>query len=337
MVGMTTQKEFLEEVFKSAGIQLNGNNPWDIQVLDSRFYERVLRDGTLGLGESYMSGWWKADDLDELAFRAVRARIYDRFRWNYRIIWHALRARLLNLQRRTLSAEAVKSHYDLSNTFYEYVLGETMAYTCAYWKDAKTLDEAQRDKFGLICRKLHLRPGELVLEHGCGWGGFAKYASKNYGCHATIVNISKAQISYVRHLCRDLDVEAHCCDYRDEHIYNPGDRKFDKVVSIGMCEHVGPKNYRRWFEIIERHLKDDGLFLLHTMGSDVSLTDNDRFTQKYIFKNSVMPSLKQLTAAAEGLFTIEDVQNFWKYYYYTMREWQRNFARNWDKIRELDL
>ena len=143
-------------------------------------------------------------------------------------------------------------------------------------------------------------------------------------------------IAYVRGLCRDLPVEAHSCDYRDVSTYNPAGRKFDKAVSIGMCEHVGPKSYRTWFEVVDRQLKDDGLFLLHTIGSDVSRTSNDRFTQKYIFPNCVVPALKQLTSSAEGLFTVEDVHNFWKSYYYTMREWQRNFARHWAEIRALD-
>ena len=333
---MTTSRRVLEDLFEGAGIQVNGDRPWDIQVFDDRFYGRVFRDGSLGLGKSYMLGWWDASDLDELAFRAIRARVHQRFRPSLRVAWHTLKAQLFNLQRRSRSEQVATTHYDLSNEFYEYVLGETMAYTCAYWKGAETLDEAQRNKYDLVCRKLDLHHGEVVLEHGCGWGGFAKYAAENYGCRVVAVSISEPQIKYVRKLCRDVDVEAHCCDYRDDHVYNPEGSKFDKVVSIGMCEHVGPKNYRTWFEIVDRHMKDDGSFLLQAVGSDTSVANNDRFTQKYIFPNCVMPSLKQLTTAAEGLFTVEDVHNFWTSYYYTMREWQRNFTRNWDKIRELD-
>ncbi len=333
---MTRSKRFLEELFGAADIRIDGDRPWDLRVADDRFYDRVLRDGSLGLGESYMERWWDCEDLSELAFRAFRAKVDRELRFGWKIAWHVARAKLLNLQRRGRSEQVAEAHYNLSNEFYELILGKTMAYTCGYWKDAETLDQAQEAKYDLVCRKLDLQPGDRVLEHGCGWGAFARHAAERYGCRVVAVSISEPQVAYARELCRGLPVEVHYCDYRDEAIYNAGGETFDKVVSIGMCEHVGPKNYRAWFEVVDHQLKDDGLFLLHTIGSDLSVQRNEAFTQKYIFPNCVIPSLKQLTSAAEGLFTAEDLHNIWRSYDYTMREWQRNFARNWDEIQRLD-
>ncbi len=327
----------LEGLFAEADVQIDGSRPWDIQVSDQRFYDRVLRDGTLGIGEAYMMRWWDCGDLDELAFKVFRAGLDERLSKNWRLAWHFLRARITNLQRRSRSEEVAQVHYNLSNEFYEMILGETMAYTCGYWKDGvETLEDAQNAKYDLICRKLDLQPGENVLEHGCGWGGFARFAAENYGCHVVAVSISEPQIDYAKRLCRDLPVEVHFCDYRDEEVYNPTGRSFDKVVSIGMCEHVGPKSYRQWFEIVDRQMHDDGLFLLHTLGQHRSSSGNDPFTQKYIFPNCVMPSLKQLSVAAEGLLKVEDLHDFWMSYYFTMREWQRNFRARWQEIQSLD-
>ena len=251
------------------------------------------------------------------------------------LLLHLLKARLLNLQDRARSPEVAKRHYDLSNAFYELMLGETMGYTCAYWKEADSLDAAQRAKYDLVCRKLKLKEGESLLELGCGWGGFAKYAAEHYGCRVTAVNISEQQVNYARELCRGLPVEVHRCDYRDHSHYNPEGRRFDKTVSIGMAEHVGPKNHRTWLEVVHRQLAVDGLFLIHTIGSGRSLTACDPFTDRYIFPGSVLPSVKQLGAASEGLFIWEDLHNFGVYYFDTAREWHKNFVDNWAAIQAL--
>lgn len=335
-IPMNKNKAALEDYFAAADVAIDGDHPWDIQVADERFYDRVLGDGTLGLGESYMLGWWDCADMEELATRFVRARRAQSFRLNWKLAWHRMRAKLFNQQRRARAEEVATAHYNLSNDFYRHILGETMAYTCGYWKDTEELDAAQRAKYDLVCRKLDLQPTDRVLEHGCGWGGFARHAAAHYGCQVTAVSISEPQVAYAKELCRDLPVTAYYCDYRDQEVYNPDGQKFDKVVSIGMAEHVGPKSYPTWLEIVERQLEDGGLFLLHTIGSNVSVVANEPFTQKYIFPNCVVPSMRQLTSAAEGLLCLEDFHNFWKHYYFTMREWQRNFARQWPEIRQLD-
>ncbi len=220
-----------------------------------------------------MAGWWECEALEEFFFRVFTSDVAERVRRNRVLLLHLLKARLLNLQTLSRSQEVAKRHYDLSNAFYELMLGPTMAYTLRLLEGVDNLDVAQRAKYDLVCRKLKLKEGESVLELGCGWGGFAKYAAEHYGCHVTAVNISEQQVKYARQFCAGLPVELHQCDYRDHDRYNPEGRIFDKaVVSIGMgmAEHVGPKNYPTWLEVVNRQLSPEGLFLIHTIGSDIS-------------------------------------------------------------------
>lgn len=141
------------------------------------------------------------------------------------------------------------------------MLDPYMQYSCAYWKDAETLDDAQQAKLDLICRKLELEPGMRVLDIGCGWGGLAYYMAKNYRVSVVGVTISAEQQKMAQERCADLDVTILLRDYRDLH------ESFDRIVSVGMFEHVGPKNYATYFDVVDRNLKPDGRFLLHTIGS----------------------------------------------------------------------
>lgn len=329
-------EQTVRTLFEGADIQVNGNRPWDIHVSNVRFYDRLLAQGTLGAGEAYIEGWWDCDALDEFFIRIFNTDVVAQVKHNWVLMRHVLRAKLLNLQTRHRSPAVARRHYDLSNAFYELMLGETMAYTCAYWKDADSLNSAQRAKYDLVCRKLKLQEGESVLELGCGWGGFAKYAAEHYGCRVTAVNISEQQIKYARDFCDGLPVDLHHCDYRDHATYNPSGQRYNKAVSIGMAEHVGPKNYPTWLETVHRQLDKDGLFLIHTIGSDRSQTACDPFTDKYLFPGSVLPSVKQLGAASEKLFVWEDLHNIGLYYYDTAREWHKNCADHWDTIQALD-
>ena len=163
---------------------------------------------------------------------------------------------------------------------------------------------------------------------GCGWGGFAKYASETYGCRMVSVNISEEQIKYAREICSG-DVEFHLCDYRDVGLYNPSLKKFDKVVSIGMCEHVGVKNYKPWFRLVLDQLKDRGLFLLHTIGCDEYVTQCEPWFDKYIFPNGVLPSPQSLGTAIDKMFILEDWHDFGGYYDTTLMAWFENFDRYW--------
>jgi cyclopropane-fatty-acyl-phospholipid synthase len=202
-----------------------------------------------------------------------------------------------------------------------------MIYSCAYWKDADNLDKAQEDKLELICRKINLRPGMRVLDIGCGWGAFGKYAAQKYNVEVIGITVSKEQVELGRKLCEGLPVEFRLMDYRDLN------EKFDRIVSVGMVEHVGYKNYKTYFEIASKCLKDESLFLLQTIGNIKSDKGIDAWTDKYIFPNGMLPSVTQLGKAIETLFVMEDLHNLGADYDKTLMAWFENFNRNWDKIK----
>jgi cyclopropane-fatty-acyl-phospholipid synthase len=280
-----------------------------------------------------MDGWWECDRLDELFFRICKHRLDRKF---YRSVFDSLRtafAHVVNFQTKLRSLQVAEEHYNLGNDLYERMLGPTMAYTCGYWKDAKTLDEAQNAKFDLICRKIGLKRGEKVLELGCGFGTFAKFAAQNYGCSIAAVHISEEQVKYGRAACSNLPVRFYQCDYRDSHIYNKEKELFDKVVSIGLLEHVGHKNYLRFAELIRNNLKEEGLCLVHSIGKDVTTSHIDPWISKYIFPNSILPSIQLLAKAFEGIFVVEDLHNFGADYDKTLMAWHANFVHNWDDLK----
>jgi len=317
-----TCREFLGE----AGIEINGDKPWDIQVKNPNFYKRVLAKGSIGLGESYMDNWWDADKLDEFFSRAIGARL-EKKTVSFHVIFNILKAMLLNAQSKKRSKRVAKDHYDVGNNLYEKMLGERMQYTCAYWENADNLEQAQENKLEMICRKLDLKKGDTVLELGCGWGGFAKYATEKYGCSVTGYNISEEQVKYAQEKCKGLPVKIIKDDYRN------ATGKFDKVASIGLCEHVGHKNYRGMLEVAHRCLKEDGIFLLHTIGRNTSRKTTDPWIDKYIFPGGMIPSIKQLGGAFEGLFVVEDLHNFGPDYDKTLMAWFKNFDESWDEFK----
>ena len=231
------------------------------------------------------------------------------------------------MQSKLRSRKVAKKHYDLSPALYESFLDPYNQYTCGYFKDTNDLNKAQEQKLDLICKKLKLSSKDKVLDIGCGWGGFAKFAAEKYGCQVTGISISEKQVNYARKFCQGLPVTIINSDYRDLK------GTFDKILVCGMIEHVGYKNYQSLMKIVHRRLKPDGLFLLHTLGRNISKTTGDPWMLKYIFPNSMPPSIKQLTEAMEGLFVVEDLHNFGQYYDPTTMEWFRRFDKNWDSIK----
>ncbi len=314
-------------LLQDTDIQMNGKKQWDIKVHNEQLYQRILSEGSLGFGEAYMDGWWDCDSIDMLMQRLVKANLQEKV-MNWKTLLAVLKAKFINRQTKARSKKVAEEHYDLGNEFYKDMLDKNMQYTCGYWKTAKTLDKAQEAKLDLVCKKLELKKGETVLELGCGWGGFAYYAAKKYKVHVTAVNISKEQVDYARKKCKGLPVTILQSDYRDVQ------GKFDKVASIGMCEHVGYKNYPILMKKAFSCLKDDGLFLLHTIGGNKSVKNTDRWIEKYIFPNSMLPSIKQLAGAMEGLFVMEDWHNFGTDYDKTLMQWYKNFKKNWPKHKE---
>lgn len=313
-------KEKMRDILALADVELNGADPWDLQVRDERFYQLVLSHGSMGLGESYMDGWWDVPQLDEFFSKVQRARLHEKVR-DPSVFWLAAKGRFFNRQTRLASTKVAREHYDLGNDLYRAMLDKNMQYTCAYWKDAKDLDQAQENKLRLICRKLYLRPGMKVLELGCGFGGLSRFMAKEYGCEVVSYNISREQMRFARQFCDGLPVRFEEKDYR-EAIHEP---QFDRVVAIGLCEHIGHKNHRSFLELARSKLKDGGLFLLHTIGGNRSRTSTDPWIDKYIFSGGVMPSLPQLAAALHGLWVMEDWHNFGPDYDKTLLAWWDNF------------
>jgi cyclopropane-fatty-acyl-phospholipid synthase len=316
-----SHKQVIQQLLDKAQIQINGTKPGDIQVHNDRLYGRVLAEGSLGLGESYMDGWWDSDQLDEF-FSKIHMAQLDKDVVDKRLIVNAVKARLFNMQNKQLSKRVAQQHYDLDNDFYEKMLDPHMQYTCAYWKGVHTLADAQEQKLELICRKLQLRKGDRILELGCGWGGFAQYAASTYGCSVVAHNISSEQVAFARRWCADLPVEVIQGDYRE------ATGEYDKVAAIGLTEHVGYKNYRTLMETAHRRLKPHGLFLLHTIGNNASVTTSDPWFDKYIFPGGMLPSVAQLSAAMDGLLVMEDWHNFGPDYDKTLVAWKNNVDKH---------
>jgi cyclopropane-fatty-acyl-phospholipid synthase len=314
----------------TAGVHPGGPAITDPQIHDQRFFARVLAQGSLGLGESYMDGWWDVASLDGLIARLLRVELDNRVP-GLISRFHDLRAWLLNLQTARRARFVAERHYDIGNDLFQSMLGKRMVYSCGYWRDAVDLDAAQAAKLDLVCQKLGLKPGMRVLDIGCGWGEALKFAAERYGVTGVGVTISARQAEFARTLCADLPIEIRLQDYRDV------DERFDRIFSIGMFEHVGLRNYRRYFEIAKRCLVDDpttggGLFLLHTIGSNESVRHSDPWIGRYIFPNSMVPSAVQIAQATEGLFVVEDWHGFGQDYDRTLQSWRDNIESTWDTL-----
>jgi cyclopropane-fatty-acyl-phospholipid synthase len=328
---MANAKQVVLELLDSADIHVDGIRPQDIKINNNKFYSRVLSGGSLALGESYMDGWWDANSLDVLIFKILETRLDVRVKGNIKNkIVPYLKSKFLNMQK-SHAYHIGQWHYDIGNDLYAAMLDDNMQYSCGYWKNATNLDKAQLDKMDLICRKLQLKEGETLLDIGCGWGGLLKYAASNYGIKGVGVTVSKEQADFARKNCEGLPIDIRFQDYRKI------SEQFDKIVSVGMIEHVGYKNYREYMKIVNRCLKDGGLFLLHTIGSNTTTTGpGDPWNNKYIFPNGKLPSGQQLLKASEKYFVMEDWHNFGADYDKTLMAWSENFNKEWPRLKEMD-
>ncbi len=329
-------EEVVRSVAAAMEVTIDGERPWDILVRDRRFFRRVVAEGSLGLGESFVEGWWDCEDLGELHYRIALHNAEARIKKSWNLIYQGLKARLLNLQSRRRSSIVANLHYDVTMDHYRSMTDPWITLSCGYWKEARNLTEAQEAKLGLICRKIRLSGEDRVLDIGCGFGSFARYAAEKYGCRVVGVNISGEQVRAARELAGDLPVKFIECDYRDTDAFLKGE-KFDKVVSAGMFEHVGYKNHHAFMEAAHHCLKDHGLFLLHRVGSNVSRHQHYPWFVKYIFHNGLLPSIAQIGRAFEGLFVMEDWHNFGPDYHKTLYAWYENFDRAWAKPKDDEI
>ena len=324
---MISSKQHLNELLAEADIEVGGLRPWDLQVHDERVFSRTLAYGSLGFGEAYMDGWWDCKDIEGMLARIFRAGL-DRHIIGWRTLLFALSARLVNRASPRRAFEVGRRHYDVGNDLYQAMLDHRMVYTCGYWNNASNLDEAQEAKLDLVCRKIGLKSGMRILDIGCGWGSFAKFAAERYGAEVVGVTVSKRQVELGRELCKGLPVELKLQDYRDINTSQP----YDRVVSLGMFEHVGYKNYAEFMRVVRKALKPEGLFLLHTIGANTTRHANNTWIDKYIFPNSMLPSIVQIGRAIEPSFMMEDWHNFGLDYVKTLRAWDKNIEAAWNAL-----
>jgi cyclopropane-fatty-acyl-phospholipid synthase len=316
-------REALQELLDRADVRIDGDRPWDPQVHDDRIYLRVFLGGSLALGEAYMDGWWDCEALDQFFCRLMRADLHEEGGYSWRQVWNMVKAFVRNPQSLTRAYEVGEVHYDRGNDLFERMLDDRMVYSCGYWRDAETLADAQEAKLDLVCRKLRLEPGMRVLDIGCGWGSFAEYAAEQYGVDVVGLTISEEQAQAARNRCRAFPVDIRLQDYRQV------DETFDRVVSIGMFEHVGLQNYRTYMDVVRRCLDEDGLSLLHTIGNHEQGATQEPWLEKYIFPNGYIPSMQQITEASHDLLVVEDWHNFGPDYDRTLMAWAENFEEAW--------
>jgi len=329
------------DLLAAADVRIDGARPWDIRVRDPRFYRRALAGGAIGLGESFMDGWWDCAALDQAIARMLNADLRGRLRLSPAMILDAAREHLPNLpyvlpglrpflSRFRAYMAVAETHYEAGNDLYAAMLDKRMVYSCAYWEHASTLDEAQEAKLDMSCRKLGLKPGQRVLDIGCGWGAFAKYAAETYGVSVTGITISEQQRALGLERCRGLPVEIRLHDYREI------TGTFDRAVSFGMFEHVGRGNFDAYMRVVHDCLAGDGVFLLETIGDNISRSECNPWFQKYIFSapTSMFPSIAEIARATESRFVMEDWHNFGADYAPTLRAWHDNLAANQEWIIE---
>ncbi len=322
---LTSLEEWFNQRLNEAGIALNGSNPWDIQMHNSDAIQRILSQGSLGLGESYMQGDWDVPQLDAFFYRLLRAQLHEKVKPSS--LWLPfIQHKLINKQNSKRAWQVGEYHYNLGNTFYQAMLDKRMTYTCAYWQQASNLDQAQENKLEMICQKLKLQPGMRLLDIGCGWGSLMGYAAEKYGVECVGITVSSEQVKFGQVRYAHLPVEFRLQDYRAV------DEQFDAIASVGMFEHVGRKNHRKFMQVAHRCLNDEGLFLLHTIGKNMSNGITDPWLERYIFPNGDLPSIQQIANAVEGQFVVEDLHNFGADYDKTLMAWFHNFNQHWPEF-----
>ena len=328
---MTDAKSLGLKLLDRAGIEPNGDQPWDIQVHDDRLWERVIKSGgSLGLGESYQDGWWDAEQVDEFLTRVLEADLTSAIRPSPKLVAMTAWSGIVNHQTVRRARKNASAHYDIGNDLYEVMLDKRMIYSCGYWRNAADLETAQEAKLELICRKLELEPGMRLLDIGCGWGGFSQYAAERYGAEVTGISPAGEQVRLARERCADLPVGIQQVDYRDV------EGTYDRIVSVGMMEHVGPKNLSRFFKVCKERLTPDGLMMHHTIGSLVSSPGVDAWFDTYIFPGGSLPSLRQIAKGAEPDWVIEDVHSFGPDYDRTLQAWYANVEAGWSDLPAYD-
>lgn len=317
----------VEHFFSRADVSINGSRPWDIRVNDNRFYREVLTKGSLGLGESYMRGQWSTEDLEGLFYRLCSSDLESTSQRISGQSFGSLIDLFINRQTHSRAKSNAEHHYNLGNDLFFEFLGKFKNYSCGYFDNASTLDEAQIAKMHKLCQLLDLKKGDRLLDVGGGWGEFAKFAATQYDCDVTSINIAQEQINHAREHCRDTSVEIVKSDYRDM------TGSYNKIAVVAMFTHVGHKNYRQFMQTMSRLLEPGGKMVMETVGGAESKTRCEPWTNKYIFPGGLIPSMEQIDHSISGLFQRDSVDEFGHDYAVTLQHWHRNFIDAWPRLR----
>jgi cyclopropane-fatty-acyl-phospholipid synthase len=316
------------------GLKIGETPSFVLTFKDKTALSQTLSSGFMGFGEAYMTGSIDLEGDFQSLFRLGFAADYTKHPMPLSLKLRILLVYLLNQNTLTGSRKNIAHHYEVGNPFYKLLLGPTMGYTCGYYHGPDDdVDTAQTNKFEHICRKLQLAEGEHIADLGCGWGGLLIHAAQNHGVTGVGVTLSPSQQSFATDRIKALGLEdkiqVSLLDYRDI------EGSYDKVVSVGMMEHVGLRFIPGCFAKIKSILKPGGLGLVHSIGNDRQMPA-DPWTEKYIFPGAQVPSIGRLVEGVTGQgMNLIDVENLRRHYALTIRGWLNNFEANADPIREM--
>lgn len=326
---MSAAQADVERLAEQAGVTINGTAPTDPQIKDESVYRTFLSGNNISIGEAFMAGLWDVEDLAGLYAKLLDSRAYEQIGL-FRNPGIVLRALFFNLQSRTRSFQVAQEHYDLGSDLYQAMLDKRMVYTSArYDRPDMTLEQAQEAKLDWFCKQLDLQPGQRILDIGCGWGSFMKYAVEQYDVTCVGLTVSEGQTKLGRELCAGLPIEFIVKDYRDFH--DPDG--FDHIVSIEMIEAVGAKNLRTYFQKAHDLLRVGGKFGLQAIGGNAKHPVADPWIDKYIFPNGILPSLHQLEEATRDLFIFDRLENIGPDYDPTLLAWWQRFHAAYPALR----
>ncbi len=316
--------------------QFGNGSDFTLYFKNKESLRKVLLDASLGFGEGYMNGDIEVEGdlrqvvriglLSDPLQEKTRSSLFNSFKLN-----------ILQRNSKTVDKRSISHHYDLGNDFYRLWLDRKMLYSCAYFKsDSDSLEQAQLEKINLCCRKLQLQPNERLLDIGCGWGSLLITAAQQFGIHGVGITLSKEQLAYGRQQIAKEGVEDRVhleyLDYRDLPKMN---QTFDKVVSVGMFEHVGKANMKNFLENVRTVLRPDGLLLLHTIGKTVEEPTNN-WIRKYIFPGCYLPDLGSILRNCTSLgLSFIDCENMRVHYSKTLDNWAERFEKNEARIRSM--
>ena len=340
---------FLNQIFKKDGFILidadkkkyiigepKKREPITIKLLDKKLHYKLLINPDLYFGEAYTDGSLQIENADITGFLDIALMNIGRNEFNYiSYLMNRLRGSyryLTNFNFIKKSKMNVSHHCDISDDLYDLFLDTKRQYSCAYFKNENDdLETAQNNKIQHIIKKLNIKKDQKVLDIGCGWGGLALEIARKTDCEVTGITLSENQLKYATQKAKELNldnqVKFKLIDYRELN------EKFDRIVSVGMFEHVGRKFYKKFFKQIERLLKDDGVSLIHTIGSVMPPRDPHPWITKYIFPGGYTPSLSEVTKPVEkaGL-VVSDIEVLKLHYSYTLKNWKLNCLKNKEKI-----